>query len=87
VLGGTHGRWLSLARTAWWLAAAAPAPPPASAGGPHAPDQQPWMARLTSAGGPVTAVSPPGVIAGRPLHWPARLTDYGSDPPEWPARP
>ncbi|HYW26041.1 MAG TPA: CoA transferase [Terriglobales bacterium] len=82
-LGGTHGRWLSLARTAWWLVTA-PAPPAAA----HAPvrpdpDQPSWMVRLTSAQGLVTAVSPPGAIAGRALCWPDRLTDYGIDPPGW----
>jgi hypothetical protein len=41
------------------------------------------MAHLTSAQGPVTAVAPPGVIAGRPLRWPDRLTDYDGDPPGW----
>lgn len=61
-LGGTHGRWLSLARTAWWLATA---PPAAPAGAEAAPDRdRSWMARLTSAGGPVSAVAPPGAIAG-----------------------
>jgi crotonobetainyl-CoA:carnitine CoA-transferase CaiB-like acyl-CoA transferase len=80
--GGTHGRWLSLARTAWWLASAPAAPAPAVHAAPE-PGQPSWMVRLTGAGGPVTAVAPPGAIDGRPLRWPDRLTDYGGDPPGW----
>jgi hypothetical protein len=80
-LGGTHGRWLSLARTAWWLVTAPPPADPAPV--PAEPEEPSWMVRLSSAQGPVTAVAPPGTIAGRALRWPARLTDYGSDPPRW----
>ena len=83
-LGGTHGRWLSLARTARWLATA-PAAPAAPVVAAPEPGQPSWMVRLASAGGPVSAVAPPGAIDGRPLRWPDRLTDYGGDPPEWPA--
>jgi hypothetical protein len=82
-LGGTHGRWLSLARTARWLANA-PAAPVATVPGAPEPGQPSWMVGLASAGGPVSAVAPPGAIDGRPLRWPDRLTDYGADPPEWP---
>jgi crotonobetainyl-CoA:carnitine CoA-transferase CaiB-like acyl-CoA transferase len=83
VLGGTHGRWLSLARTAWWLTAA-PAParagPAGVAAGPETPS---WMVRLTGVQDAVTAVAPPGVFAGRTLRWPDAPTDYGTDPAEW----
>jgi crotonobetainyl-CoA:carnitine CoA-transferase CaiB-like acyl-CoA transferase len=84
LLGGTHGRWLSLARTAWWLTTAPAAPvAPTSAHVAPEPDPPSWTAHLTSAGGPVTAVAPPGVFAGMPLRWLTRLTDYGGDAPEW----
>ena len=82
--GGTHGRWLSLARTAWWLAGAAePAPAAPPEPGPQPP---PWMATLASDRGRVTAVAPPGALAGRPLRWPDRATGYAADAPEWLSR-
>jgi crotonobetainyl-CoA:carnitine CoA-transferase CaiB-like acyl-CoA transferase len=78
-LGGTHGRWLSLARTARWLTTAPAATVPAA----PEPAEPSWMAHLASSGGPVSAVAPPGSIGGRPLRWPDHVTDYGGDPPQW----
>jgi len=81
VLGGTHARYLSLARTAWWLTAAGPSGPAAPA-----PDEGSWTVDVAAAGGPATVVAPPGRLSGRPLAWPAPLTGYGADPPAWPER-
>jgi hypothetical protein len=40
---------------------------------------------LHGAAGPVTTVTPPGVLDGRALAWPPRLTTYGQDAPAWEA--
>jgi hypothetical protein len=82
--GGTHARYLSLARTASWLAETPPAALPAPAGPDTATAQPSWLVEMAAAGGPATLVAPPGRIGGRPLHWPSTLTTYGGDPANWP---
>lgn len=83
--GGTHLRYLSLARTAWWLTSTSVEPIVTSGSSVAGPAQLPWIVELPSADGPVTVVSPPGQLAGQPLRWSAPLTGYGNDQPEWPA--
>jgi crotonobetainyl-CoA:carnitine CoA-transferase CaiB-like acyl-CoA transferase len=85
--GGTQLRFLSLARTAWWLTSQSPQPEPSpDVAAPNAPDL--WVVELASAGGSVTAVRPPGVIDDHPLQWPAGPASYCSDTPTWsPANP
>lgn len=80
-VGGSHIRRLSLARTAAWVTSAVPSP---VAPGPR-PEFQgaPWLVELASPGGTVTAVSPPGSVAGQPLRWPEPVTVYGGDLPAW----
>jgi crotonobetainyl-CoA:carnitine CoA-transferase CaiB-like acyl-CoA transferase len=84
--GGTHARRVSLARTAWWLTSS-----PAASGATKAPandgdgDAPAWLVELDGAGGPVTAVLPPGRLGRRPLAWPFALTGYGNDRPSWPS--
>ena len=88
--GGTHVRRVSLARTAVWLTSSpSPARPPAGDAAPPAGEQdvQRWLVTLDSAGGPVTAVAPPGRLGGEPLEWPVPLTGYGTDPASWPSGP
>lgn len=81
--GGTHVRRLSLARTALWLTSQGTQPWRANASAEEA-DAPEWLVELDSAAGPVTAVSPPGLLGDRPLRWPFPLTGYGDDPPTWP---
>jgi hypothetical protein len=83
--GGTHTFALSLAATAaWLLSQPSPAGPGAASGtGQQASEH---LAILHSDAGPVTVVTPPGMLGSRPLAWPPRLTSYGQDPPAWTAR-
>ena len=80
--GGSHLRRLSLARTARWLTSQGTRPLPATAAS-SGDDRPPWLVTLDGAGGPVTAVAPPGTLGGRPLRWPLPLSGYGTDPPAW----
>jgi crotonobetainyl-CoA:carnitine CoA-transferase CaiB-like acyl-CoA transferase len=80
--GGTHVHRLSLARTAAWLAAGDPGPPATDV----ASDASPWRVRVGGPGGgspEVTAVRPPGRLAGRPLDWPRPPAGYGDAAPAW----
>jgi crotonobetainyl-CoA:carnitine CoA-transferase CaiB-like acyl-CoA transferase len=82
--GGTHVRRLSLARTALWLTAPGLQPAEEGAGVPAAGnDRPPWLVALESGRGPVTAVSPPGLLDHRPLEWPVPLAGYGEAPTRW----
>jgi hypothetical protein len=80
--GGTQFRELALARTADWLLGQPRngAPYAAAAAGPVV---GPWFATVGSAGGPVTAVLPPGQLDGRGFSWPGTLSRYGGDQPVW----
>lgn len=44
---------------------------------------EPPEAFLTEHAGAVTAVDPPGEIAGRRLSWPGPVTGYGCDAARW----
>jgi hypothetical protein len=78
--GGTQLRRLSLARTAQWLTSGTIRPAPA----PAAPDEAPPpLVELRAAGGPISAVAPPGELDGKPLRWPEPASSYGGDPAEW----
>jgi crotonobetainyl-CoA:carnitine CoA-transferase CaiB-like acyl-CoA transferase len=79
--GGTHVAWLSLAGTARWLTSAPT--DDAEARSAAGPDAGPFLVELASPDGPVTAVAPPGRVAGRPLSWPLPLTGYGDGPSRW----
>jgi hypothetical protein len=80
--GGTYLRELSLARTAHWLLGQPrDRREPMPSEGAH----EPWLTTVDSADGPITTVTPPGVLGGRRLHWPGTLTAYGGDRLEWPS--
>jgi hypothetical protein len=79
--GGTQVRELSLARTAHWLLGQERTD--ALAAGVTAETGADWLTTLGSAEGTVTVVRPPGQLDGLELAWPAPLTRYGSDPPQW----
>ena len=81
--GGTQVRTLSLARTAAWLTSTPSQAVPASGVPDGALDPGPWLVELDSAGGPVSAVAPPGRLGSRPLSWRSPLTGYGTDPAAW----
>ena len=72
-----HGR-LALARTARWLLDR-----PRATGPVQEADPAGWLTELPSPAGRVTLVTPPGVLAGRPLGWPHGPTGWGADAPEW----
>jgi hypothetical protein len=78
--GGTHVRRLSLARTAGWLTAGQRRERQVRRPGVPADG---WLVRLAALDGEVTAVAPPGRIAGTPLRWPEPVTGYGADAPRW----
>jgi len=82
--GGTHVRRLSLARTARWLTSQGTRPDRGGGRDGVGPDPPGWLVRLDSARGPVTAVAPPGALAGRRLQWPSPLTGYGDGRAAWP---
>jgi crotonobetainyl-CoA:carnitine CoA-transferase CaiB-like acyl-CoA transferase len=81
--GGTHVRTLSLGRTAAWLTSTRSQAVPASGVPDGGLDPEPWLVELDSAGGPVSAVAPPGHLGARPLLWRSPLTGYGTDPAAW----
>lgn len=86
--GGTHERWVSLARTAAWLTATSDGSDGADAAcGPgHPPpgdDGARWLVPLTDGRDRVVAVAPPGAIGGRPLHWPGFPGRYLAGRPAW----
>jgi crotonobetainyl-CoA:carnitine CoA-transferase CaiB-like acyl-CoA transferase len=85
LVGGTHVRRVSLARTAEWLTSMAPPSPQAAgtAADSADPGASTWLVELAGPHGPVQAVAPPGVIGGRAIGWPARVPGYGADPPAW----
>ncbi|HEX8005306.1 MAG TPA: CoA transferase [Trebonia sp.] len=79
--GGTRFFALSLAATADWLLSRrgqATSRPP----GEERPASR-YLTTLQSGTGPVTMVTPPGTLDGRPLAWPPLLTAYGQDAPAW----
>jgi hypothetical protein len=80
--GGAHLRELSLARTAHWLLGQ---PRDRREPVPSEAAHEPWLTTVGSADGPITTVTPPGMLGGRHLHWPGTLTTYGGDRPEWPS--
>ena len=86
--GGSYTRELSLARTAHWLLSQ-PRTARRMATSTEATHPQPdrddpsWLVTVTSASGPITAVSPPGRLDGHGLGWSRALTGYGSDQPQW----
>jgi hypothetical protein len=79
---GTHIFALSLTATAAWLLSQA-RPPPTGAAAETEPPASEYLCILESGAGPVTVVAPPGVLDGRTLAWPARLSAYGQDTPTW----
>ncbi len=81
--GGTHVRRLSLARTALWLSSPGRQPEHGAGAPAAARERPPWLVDLDSAGGPVTAVNPPGHLGDRALQWPLPLTGYGGTRPRW----
>jgi crotonobetainyl-CoA:carnitine CoA-transferase CaiB-like acyl-CoA transferase len=78
--GGTHVRWVSLARTAWWLTSL---PRTVPSGEPGGADVSDWLVDLVSSSGPIRAVAPPGRFGGQALEWPTHATGYGDDRPAW----
>jgi hypothetical protein len=80
--GGTHAFELTLAATAAWLLRQ---PTPAIVKPSPRPGRSPgeWLTTLQSDAGPVTVITPPGTLDGRPLNWPGSLTTYGQDRPTW----
>jgi hypothetical protein len=83
--GGTHVRYLSLARTAAWLMAAGPQVPSPPDGPVEPDDVEAWLVELKSRDGPVRAVAPPGRLGEHPLRWPPVVSGYGTDEPVWPS--
>jgi crotonobetainyl-CoA:carnitine CoA-transferase CaiB-like acyl-CoA transferase len=81
--GGTPIRRVSLARTAYWVASI---PSPGDVA-PEPDDEEPpqHLVRLPADGRTITAVAPPGIVAGRALHWPRGSHGYGADRPAWEA--
>jgi hypothetical protein len=79
--GGTPIRRVSLARTAYWVASiptqrdVAPEPD-----GDAAPQH---LVRIPANGRTLTAVAPPGIVAGQALRWPHGSHGYGADRPAW----
>jgi hypothetical protein len=82
--GGTLVRRLSLARTAQWLTSEVP-DAPTEPGRPATERAPAWLVELDGPLGPVSAVAPPGTLAGRPLRWPFAPTGYGRDAARWQA--
>ncbi|MCW2899489.1 MAG: L-carnitine dehydratase/bile acid-inducible protein [Streptosporangiaceae bacterium] len=80
--GGTYLQELSLARTAHWLLGL-----PRDRREPLTSEKahEAWLTTVGSADGPITTVTPPGVLDGRRLCWPSPLTTYGGDRLEWPS--
>jgi hypothetical protein len=78
--GGTPIRRVSLARTAWWVATTPGQPglrpEPGNETGQH-------LVQLPADGHTITAVAPPGIVAGQALRWPHAGHGYGADPPAW----
>ena len=72
--GGTHIRRLSLARTAWWLTRRS-----SDDGGGPPPTPEAFVSTIDSE---VSAIAPPGAIAGRQLRWPS-AGRYGTAPARW----
>jgi hypothetical protein len=79
--GGTRFFALSLAAAAGWLLSR----PRTEGSGPDGQGRPAsrYLTTLQSGTGPVTMVTPPGTLDGRPLAWPPRLTSYGQDAPAW----
>jgi CoA-transferase family III len=79
--GGTELRYLSLARTAWWLTSTAT---PTGTSSPVARSEAArWMVELPSGSGSVAAVTPPGRLGDTALRWPAGPGCYRADRPQW----
>jgi hypothetical protein len=80
--GGSHVRRLSLARTASWLTSR-----PGRPSLPESPDDDRYVAgvlqSIDAADVTLTAVRPPGAVAGRGLTWPAAPSGYGDDVAAW----
>jgi hypothetical protein len=83
VQGGTHVRRLSLARTALWLTSQGVQPEGGAEASVSDADAAAWLVELDGTSGPVSAVSAPGTLGGRPLRWPSALTGYGDDAATW----
>jgi hypothetical protein len=78
--GGTIVRRVSLARTAWLIAST-----PSEPGSEVALDDKAnkRLTQLRADGHTITAVSPPGTLAGEPLCWPHAGRGYGADSAVW----
>ena len=72
--GGTHGVWVSLARTASWLLDAPVDAPP-----PGVPASGVELQTLEG----LQVVPPPGALDGVALRWPGSRPRYGADVPAW----
>lgn len=81
--GGTPIRRVSLARTAW-LIATTPSEP--DSGAEPADEVGEHLVQLRADGHSITAVSPPGTLAGEPLRWPHAGHGYGADRAAWEPR-
>jgi len=80
--GGTIVRRVSLARTAWMIATTPSGPYSESAAGDE-DDATEHLVQLRADGHTITAVSPPGTLAGEPLRWPHAGHGYGANPAAW----
>jgi hypothetical protein len=78
--GGTPIRRVSLARIAWLIASTPREPDSAAAAGDETGQH---LVQLKAGGHTITAVSPPGTLAGEPLRWPHAGRGYGADTPVW----
>ena len=78
--GGSYLRQLSLARTAHWLLGQPPVDRAEASSTPLAPS---WLSTLRSEAGPVTAITPPGILNGTPLSWPDIPISYGTAPAQF----
>ncbi len=81
--GGSHTLELSLAATALWLLTQPSATLPMTTVTAAQLPPNKWLTTLQSDRGPVTTITPPGVLDRRPLRWPEHMTTYGQDPPNW----
>jgi hypothetical protein len=78
--GGTPIRRVSLARTAWWVAGTAGQPGLRPEGGDETGQH---LVQLQAGGHTITAVAPPGLVAGEALRWRHAGHGYGTDRPAW----
>lgn len=78
--GGTPIRRVSLARTAWLIATTPSEPDSEAAPGGEAGEH---LVQLRAAGHTITAVSPPGTLAGEALRWFHAGHGYGADTAAW----